>query len=41
MVVEYMKRSILSLPHFALEQLPHVLNNKEVEWNAREPEGAQ
>lgn len=31
MVVEYMKRSILSLPHFALEQLPHVLNNKKVE----------
>lgn len=26
-----MKRSILSLLHFAREQLPHVLNNKEVE----------
>lgn len=31
MVVEYMKRSILSLPHFAREQLPRVLNNKRVE----------
>ena len=39
--VEYMRRSILSLPRFAREQLPHVLNNKKVEGNTREPEGAQ
>ena len=40
MDVEYMKRSIVSLPHFAREQLPHVLNNKKSKEH-KGTEGAQ